>query len=177
MTYIMPLFALSGLFWAFGLVIYWVTTNVWTLGQQFILLRKYPVGAAVLGTAGSGAGATGSAGRGVKPAPATGFAPGSKRKADKPRQPGVSDAVGQKDAAPSKSGRPPRDRAPASPASSAGSGGAEANGHKPAVGEGGVLRRFGRGKAGPPSAPAEPEARVVRQQRQRQSRSKRSGKR
>ena len=46
MMYVMPLFALTGLYWQFGLVLYWVTTNVWTLGQQFVLLRKYPVGAA-----------------------------------------------------------------------------------------------------------------------------------
>ena len=36
MQYIAPFFALSGLYWQFGLVIYWVTTNVWTLGQQHI---------------------------------------------------------------------------------------------------------------------------------------------
>ncbi|MHB1434448.1 MAG: membrane protein insertase YidC, partial [Streptosporangiaceae bacterium] len=46
MMYVMPLFALTGLYWQFGLVLYWVTTNVWTLGQQFVLLRRYPVGAA-----------------------------------------------------------------------------------------------------------------------------------
>ena len=42
MTYIMPFFALTGLYWPFGLVLYWVTTNVWTLGQQFILGLRYP---------------------------------------------------------------------------------------------------------------------------------------
>src|SRR5262249_56311751 len=42
MTYIMPLFALTGLYWQFGLVLYWVTTNVWTMGQQYILGRRYP---------------------------------------------------------------------------------------------------------------------------------------
>ena len=46
MTYIMPFFALTGLYWPFGLVLYWVTTNVWTLGQQFILGRRYPYTAA-----------------------------------------------------------------------------------------------------------------------------------
>jgi len=47
MMYIAPLFALSGLYWQFGLVLYWVTTNVWTLGQQFILFRNFtPVTAA-----------------------------------------------------------------------------------------------------------------------------------
>ena len=42
MMYIMPFFALSGLYWPFGLVLYWVTTNCWTLGQQFVLLQELP---------------------------------------------------------------------------------------------------------------------------------------
>jgi YidC/Oxa1 family membrane protein insertase len=41
MMYIAPLFALSGLYWQYGLVLYWVTTNVWTLGQQHILFRNF----------------------------------------------------------------------------------------------------------------------------------------
>jgi YidC/Oxa1 family membrane protein insertase len=41
MMYIAPLFALSGLYWQFGLVMYWVTTNVWTLGQQYVLFRNF----------------------------------------------------------------------------------------------------------------------------------------
>ncbi len=41
MMYIAPLFALSGLYWQFGLVLYWCTTNVWTLGQQYILFRNF----------------------------------------------------------------------------------------------------------------------------------------
>ena len=53
MAYIMPLFALTGLYWQFGLVLYWVTTNLWTLGQQFVLLRRYPVGAAAMGPDGN----------------------------------------------------------------------------------------------------------------------------
>jgi YidC/Oxa1 family membrane protein insertase len=87
MAYIMPLFALTGLYWQFGLVLYWVTTNLWTLGQQFILLRKYPVGAAAMGpggnlpiggTAGQPATAAGLTGRQAKPKPSgTGGKPGS----------------------------------------------------------------------------------------------------
>ena len=42
MMYIAPFFALTGLYWQFGLVLYWVTTNVWTLGQQHVLFRKLP---------------------------------------------------------------------------------------------------------------------------------------
>jgi YidC/Oxa1 family membrane protein insertase len=42
MAYIMPFFALTGLYWPFGLVLYWVTTNLWTLGQQWVLFKRYP---------------------------------------------------------------------------------------------------------------------------------------
>ena len=55
MAYIVPFFALSGLYWAFGLVLYWVTTNVWTLGQQYVLFKRYPT--PVLGTASATGGA------------------------------------------------------------------------------------------------------------------------
>jgi YidC/Oxa1 family membrane protein insertase len=43
MMYIAPFFALTGLYWQYGLVIYWVTTNCWTLGQQHILFRNLPI--------------------------------------------------------------------------------------------------------------------------------------
>jgi YidC/Oxa1 family membrane protein insertase len=42
MQYIVPVFALSGLYWQYGLVLYWVTTNLWTLGQQHVLFRRFP---------------------------------------------------------------------------------------------------------------------------------------
>src|ERR1022692_4081991 len=50
MAYIMPFFALSGLYWPFGLVLYWVTTNLWTLVQQYVLFRRYPQPLAAGGT-------------------------------------------------------------------------------------------------------------------------------
>ena len=60
MMYIAPFFALTGLYWQFGLVLYWVTTNIWTLGQQHFLFRKLPVvGSATVGA--SVAPASGSA--------------------------------------------------------------------------------------------------------------------
>src|SRR6202042_2277739 len=74
MAYIMPVFALSGLYWPFGLVLYWVTTNLWTLGQQYMLLRKYPVGAAAAATGGNV-----PIGKGTSPAPAPGLVSGSGR--------------------------------------------------------------------------------------------------
>ncbi len=42
MVYIAPLFALSGLYWQFGLVVYWLTSNIWQVGQQYFLFKKIP---------------------------------------------------------------------------------------------------------------------------------------
>jgi len=58
MTYIMPFFALTGLYWPFGLVLYWVTTNVWTLGQQWLLFKRYPYTPPAAADAGTDAAAT-----------------------------------------------------------------------------------------------------------------------
>ena len=41
MMYIVPFFSLTGLYWQYGLVMYWVTTNLWTLCQQFIMFRNW----------------------------------------------------------------------------------------------------------------------------------------
>jgi YidC/Oxa1 family membrane protein insertase len=218
MAYIMPLFALTGLYWQFGLVLYWVTTNLWTLGQQYVLLRRYPVGAAAMGpagnipiggTAGKPATGAGLTGRRAKPKP-SGTTHGGAGKAGsgagKPGAAAGSGAVADKpQTAAGKSGQPDRAGAGGKPASlskgsgqsagkpaqagkssagqpAAAGGGTEAtgsaNGHKASSSEGGVLRRFGKGRSEPePPAPAEPETKIVRQQRQRQSRAKRSGKR
>jgi YidC/Oxa1 family membrane protein insertase len=59
MAYIAPLFALSGLYWAFGLVIYWVSNNLWTFGQQYFLFRNLPVVGSTT-AAGAAAPATGT---------------------------------------------------------------------------------------------------------------------
>jgi YidC/Oxa1 family membrane protein insertase len=70
MMYIAPFFALTGLYWQFGLVLYWVTTNVWTLGQQHFLFRKLPlVGSTTVGASAVGA-ASGTSGTGAKSATA-----------------------------------------------------------------------------------------------------------
>jgi YidC/Oxa1 family membrane protein insertase len=76
MAYIMPFFALTGLYWPFGLVLYWVTTNVWTLGQQWLLFKRYPYtppAAADVATAGAPA-----------PAGARGLVAGSKGSKNSP---------------------------------------------------------------------------------------------
>jgi YidC/Oxa1 family membrane protein insertase len=77
MQYIVPVFALSGLYWQYGLVLYWVTTNLWTLGQQWVLFRRFPPPAAATAGASAAPATTGGksaarqAGKGApaKPAP------------------------------------------------------------------------------------------------------------
>jgi YidC/Oxa1 family membrane protein insertase len=43
MMYIVPFFSLTGLYWQYGLVLYWLTTNMWTLGQQYFMFRNWTV--------------------------------------------------------------------------------------------------------------------------------------
>jgi YidC/Oxa1 family membrane protein insertase len=168
MMYIMPFFALSGLYWPFGLVLYWVTTNVWTLAQQWVLFRRYPQPAAAGVPAGGGAAAPSpviapsATGRTTTKPPkraAAGQADqsGSNGSARKPANGGQSGNAGRK-------------------TSGAAASGTAGQGAKPSANGGGMLRRLGK-RAEPEPPPAEPEVKLVRQQRQRQSRSKRSGKR
>jgi YidC/Oxa1 family membrane protein insertase len=276
MAYVMPLFALTGLYWQFGLVLYWVTTNVWTLGQQFVLLRRFPVGVPVLGQGTGGKSGGGLLGRaaaaqgltsGSKPRPGItgggtgGGAKGGNSKASSAKDGSTTNGAGKTpaDTSPAASAgaangqaTPPAKAAPApkgtaasgakssapaeakgtapvnakstgsagakgsapgtkssapgakssapagakpaaspgsakassggpslsKPAAGAANGTGSSNGHKPAGGDGGLLRRFGRGKPeSEPAAPVQPDTKIVRQQPQRQSRSKRSGKR
>jgi len=185
MAYIMPFFALSGLYWPFGLVLYWVTTNVWTLGQQYVLFMRYPQPLAAGAPAAGGTGAppgprpaadSNGAGSG-SPGRARGSAKVPPRSrpagADKPgrtagKQPGRGDGRGSGQQA-----RPPVPGKPAGAARPSGNG----KGEDGSGGAGGMLRRLGRGRAEPEPEPDVPEVKLVRQQRQRQSRSKRSGKR
>jgi YidC/Oxa1 family membrane protein insertase len=203
MVYFMPLFALSGLYWQFGLVLYWVTTNCWTLGQQYMLFRKYPQPRAV-GAAAAAAGtppATAVTTRPKRPAPAR---PGTDRAgqdgsggaapaAGAAQQNGAAKADGgQREANGARGGA--RNRKPsgagsakAAPRSSGSTGatrqGGSRQGSQPSAqpsanggGAGGMLRRLGK-RGEPEPEPTAPEIKLVRQQRQRQSRSKRSGKR
>ena len=39
----MPLFfAISGINFPIGVLLYWLTTNVWSMGQQFYVIRRMP---------------------------------------------------------------------------------------------------------------------------------------
>lgn len=43
MIYIMPvIFAITGVQFQIGVLVYWVTTNLWTMGQQFFTIRNMP---------------------------------------------------------------------------------------------------------------------------------------
>jgi YidC/Oxa1 family membrane protein insertase len=72
MQYIVPVFALSGLYWEYGLVMYWVTTNLWTLGQQYVLFRRFPPPVPVGAAAAAAAGKPGGKQSGGAPAAKTG---------------------------------------------------------------------------------------------------------
>jgi YidC/Oxa1 family membrane protein insertase len=71
MQYIVPVFALSGLYWEYGLVMYWVTTNLWTLGQQYVLFKRFPPPVPV-GAAAAAGGKPGGKQPGAAPAAKTG---------------------------------------------------------------------------------------------------------
>jgi YidC/Oxa1 family membrane protein insertase len=43
MLYILPLgFIFSGIFFPLGVVVYWFISNLWTMGQQFLVIREMP---------------------------------------------------------------------------------------------------------------------------------------
>jgi YidC/Oxa1 family membrane protein insertase len=157
MMYIAPFFALSGLYWQFGLVIYWVTTNVWTLGQQHFLFRNLPV----VGSATVGESAV-QAASGSSAAAKSGTSSTSAKAAARPARP-ASSAAASKSASGSATTQAPRAKASANGATA----GSAANGSS-------VLRRFSRSKEEPQDdVPATPQTKVVRQQPVRQARSKR----
>jgi YidC/Oxa1 family membrane protein insertase len=167
MMYIMPFFALSGLYWPFGLVLYWVTTNVWTLGQQWVLFRRYPQPAVAGAPAGGGTApspviAPSATGRNTTKPP--------KRAAAAQADQSSSNGSAKKSASGGQSGNAGRKTTGAAASGTAGQGA------QPSANGGGMLRRLGK-RAEPEPPPPEPEVKLVRQQRQRQSRSKRSGKR
>jgi hypothetical protein len=160
MMYIAPFFALSGLYWQFGLVIYWVTTNVWTLGQQHVLFRNLPI--------------VGSATVDASAAPALS---GNSNASGKSSANGKAVTAG-KSSGSGKSGASGRTTGSAKPvtqnAGAKNAGASTANGDTAAGPVRGLLK-FGKSKPEPEPVPSAPQAKVVRQQPVRQSRSKRSG--
>ena len=186
MMYIAPFFALTGLYWQFGLVLYWVTTNIWTLGQQYFLFRNLPVvgsatvGASATQAASGGSGAAKSASGASAKTGSAAARSGTAVKTTSGAKTGTAAKTGTKSAADSK---PTNSTKPASksgtsnsasvkaPAAKANVNGSAAVGAAPANGSG-LLRRFGK-KEEPQDEPVAPTTKVVRQQPVRQTRSKR----
>ena len=171
MAYIMPFFALTGLYWPFGLVLYWVTTNIWTLGQQFLLAKRYPY---TPPAAADGAAAPAS----VSPSAARSLTGGTNRSvagAGRKQLPtgraAANGASAKRGTGATNAQRPPGQRA-----TGQGSAGRGTAGQDGASSINGMLKRLGRARPEPEPEP-EPEVKVVRHQTQRQSRSKRTGKR
>jgi YidC/Oxa1 family membrane protein insertase len=152
MAYIAPLFALSGLYWQFGLVLYWLTSNLWTLAQQHYIFSKYPQP----GTA--AVAATGSAGGGSGPAGGTGGARRTRATSD-----GQTGGTG--------GGKRPAAGGPAAGKHP------QADGAGDGQSRPGLSRLLRSRSAQEPEPPPEAGPKLVRQQPVRQSRSKRSGKR
>jgi len=163
MMYIMPFFALTGLYWPFGLVLYWVTTNVWTLGQQWILGMRYPY------TPPAADGST--AATAPAPAAARSLTSGSAKTGGSAKAASSTKATAQAPARGSQQSRPQQNGP--KPTRPAAANGASANGAGSAAGN--VLKRLGRARPEPEPEDEVPAVKLVRHQTQRQSRSKRSG--
>ena len=169
MAYIMPFFALTGLYWPFGLVLYWVTTNVWTLGQQYLLGKRYPYTPPAPVDGAAPASVSPAAARSLTGGPGKSLGTGGRRQLDAGRLGrAAANGAGSKNGAAAKGGASAK-RGPASGANSQRTGAQDGA-------SSGVLKRLGRGRAEPEPEP-EPEVKLVRHQTQRQSRSKRTGKR
>jgi YidC/Oxa1 family membrane protein insertase len=195
MMYIVPFFSLTGLYWQYGLVLYWVTTNVWTLGQQFFMFRNWavvPTGKAAVAAA---AATTGITGRTTQSSLRSGS--GAARPVADGKRSGSGGAGGAKTPA----GGARAGSTSARPATSGNGSGGAANGsggartgaaRRPATvtttpvqppvqppvlaaGEKRGLLRLGRQKPEPVPEPEAPTVRVVRQQPVRQAKGKRSG--
>jgi len=177
MQYIVPFFSLTGLYWAYGLVLYWVSTNVWTLGQQYIMFRNWaPIdqtGAVTTPGASSPKATAGTAKTSAGPA-RTGTAR-TGTGATRSGSGAASSASSSKAGSSAKAGQTPRSGAgtrTGASSSDTGPNGA-ANGSEK---RGGLLR-LGRSKQEPEPVDDVPSVKVVRQQPSRQAKSKRSGKR
>jgi YidC/Oxa1 family membrane protein insertase len=179
MMYIAPFFALTGLYWQFGLVIYWVTTNIWTLGQQHILFRNLPVvGSATVGASAVQAtsGNTGVSGKSNTGKITSSVKAAITGKIDEP-QDSVPKAGTQKTGAPKTGAARTTGTKPSAPKASANGSSSPSAPASPSTGGARGLLRLGKTKPEPEAVPAAPQTKTVRQQPTRQTRSKRSGKR
>ncbi|HUB22610.1 MAG TPA: membrane protein insertase YidC [Streptosporangiaceae bacterium] len=195
MMYIVPFFSLTGLYWQYGLVLYWVTTNLWTLGQQYFMFRNWTVEPAGATAAAVGAPARAAQSRAAQspPRPAPAGPKNGTASSAKTATSGTKSASAPKAAAAgstataASNGRSSTSR-PAAASTASGrvrtgsaTRDAAANASGPPNGQNGAakrgLLRLGRPKQEAVAEPEVPTTKVVRQQPVRQARSKRSGKR
>jgi hypothetical protein len=187
MQYIVPFFSLTGLYWQYGLVLYWVTTNLWTLGQQYIMFRNWdpqPVGAegALAGaTTGGPVKTAQSSSRAGSARPASGAA---KTAASGTRSGTARTGTGSASRRPASAGSAsarPKDGTTSASARTGTAPRSATTASRPATGQNGTEKRgllgLGRAKQEPEPQDDVPTAKVVRQQPVRQAKSKRSGKR
>jgi len=202
MMYIVPFFSLTGLYWQYGLVLYWVTTNLWTLGQQYFMFRNWTTepaqaatatAAAAGGSARAAQSATRSASGAAKASPgaaksapssAKSAAPGTAKTAPAGPRPATGSARPAAGAPRAKTGSGSGSTATAAAdrvRTGSAARDAAANASGPPNGQNGAakrgLLRLGRPKPEPVPEPEVPATKVVRQQPVRQAKSKRSGKR
>jgi YidC/Oxa1 family membrane protein insertase len=193
MQYIVPFFSLTGLYWQYGLVLYWVTTNLWTLGQQYFMFRNWePIGAAASSATDSAPARTASS------RPASSGQAAARQANGAARTTGTAKAAGSAKAANgarsgTSTGRTSPQAAARIKAASASRGARTGTSSRPAAtsgsapkatpdtGQNGTEKRgflgLGRAKEEPEPQDDVPTTKVVRQQPVRQARSKRSGKR
>ena len=194
MQYIVPFFSLTGLYWQYGLVLYWVTTNLWTLGQQYFMFRNWTtetVGAeSAVGGATTGGPARAAQNQARPASSRSGSARQSSARQASPEQvAGASHGPAAAWQMVVLGAKASAGHMPASPVqySARSHGPAEARQRRvagcrvSATGQNGSekrgLLRLGRAKAEPEPQDDVPTAKVVRQQPVRQAKSKRSGKR
>jgi YidC/Oxa1 family membrane protein insertase len=145
MQYIVPFFSLTGLYWQYGLVLYWVTTNLWTLGQQYFMFRNWTVEST------QPAGATASAGPAAKPP--SGAAARSAPSGGTARPAGAARAAtGTRQGTGAKPAAGPAAKPPSGPAAKPPSGAAAkqaAGGARPGTGNGRTGSAGPRARTGP----------------------------
>jgi YidC/Oxa1 family membrane protein insertase len=184
MMYVVPFFSLTGLYWQFGLVLYWVTTNLWTLCQQFIMFRNWapPVPAAAAAGAATASSTRVSGSTVAKPKAPAGARPSAGGKAaagtktaTAAKPSGAKPAAGAK----ASSGAPAVNQLQRKSSATASTNGtmkaaSTANGNEK---RGGLLRLGKKAEPEPEPVDDVQAPKVVRQQQSRQTRSKRTGKR
>jgi YidC/Oxa1 family membrane protein insertase len=143
MLYGMPLsLFVSGFFFPIGVLLYWLTNNLWTLGQQFYVLKKMPP------PPGSPAALAQEAAERAANPKVVAPRPGAKPVRGKPGLPPATPATPATPAAPAADTAPGNGADPDA-ASGTGASGATANG-QPAAGRNGAGRpRGSRGPQGP----------------------------